>query len=43
LQTGGKSTAAAAPRFDPYFGGFGEVMVRDLALYEAISEGNEAP
>jgi hypothetical protein len=26
------------PLFDPYFGGLGEVMVRDLALYEAISQ-----
>jgi hypothetical protein len=33
-----------APRFDPYFGGLGEVMVRDLKLYEAVSasEGGEA-
>jgi transposase len=31
------------PRWDPYFGGFGEVMVRDLKLYEAVSrsEGGE--
>ena len=32
-----------APRFDPNFGRLGEVMVRDLALYEAASqsEGGE--
>lgn len=32
------------PRFDPYFEGFGEVMVRDLKLYEAVSQsqGGEA-
>ena len=43
LRTGGKSTAAAPPRFDPYFGGGGEVMVRDLALYDIVSqsEGGE--
>ena len=28
---------AAPPRFDPSFGGSGEVMVRDLKLYEALS------
>jgi len=27
------------PRCDPYFNGFGEVLVRDLQLYEAISQG----
>lgn len=34
----------AAPRFDPHFAQLGEVMVRDLALYEAVSrrEGGEA-
>jgi hypothetical protein len=38
---GGRARAAA--RCDPYFGGFGEVMVRDLNLYEAVSrsEGGE--
>ena len=40
------SRAAAlppAPRFDPNFGRLGEVMVRDLALYEVASqsEGGE--
>jgi hypothetical protein len=29
----------APPRCDPYFNGFGEVLVRDLQLYEAISQG----
>jgi hypothetical protein len=31
------------PRCDPYFAGFGEVIVRDLKLYEAVSrsEGGE--
>lgn len=42
LRAGGKPSPGAPPRFDPYFSGFGEVMVRDLALYEAISEGGEA-
>jgi hypothetical protein len=28
----------APPRFDPNFGPLGEVMVRDLALYEAASQ-----
>jgi len=27
-----------APRFDPNFGQLGEVMVRDLGLYEAVSQ-----
>jgi hypothetical protein len=40
------SRAAAlppAPRFDPNFSRLGEVMVRDLALYEVASqsEGDE--
>jgi transposase len=39
LRTGGKPSPAAPPRFDPGFGGFGEVMVRDLALYEIVSQG----
>jgi hypothetical protein len=36
--------ALAAPRFDPHFAPLGEVMVRDLALYEAVSqsEGGDA-
>jgi hypothetical protein len=44
LRTGVKSAPAAPPRFDPYFGGFGEVMVRDLKLYEVVSasEGGDA-
>lgn len=44
LRAGGKPSPGAPPRFDPYFGGFGEVMVRDLALYEIVSqsEGGEA-
>jgi len=45
LRTGGnKFVASPPPRFDPYFGGLGEVMVRDLKLYEIISqsEGGEA-
>jgi transposase len=43
LRTDGKSQVTP-PRFDPYFGNFGEVVVRDLKLYEAISqsEGGEA-
>jgi hypothetical protein len=28
----------APPHFDPHFGPLGEVMVRDLALYEAASQ-----
>ena len=46
LRAGGnKSVRSPPPRFDPYFGGLGEVMVRDLKLYELISrsEGGEAP
>ena len=35
LRAGGRPSPGSPPRFDPYFGGFGEVMVRDLALYEA--------
>jgi transposase len=44
LRAGSNPSAATPPRFDPYFNGFGEVMVRDLKLYEAISqsEGGEA-
>jgi hypothetical protein len=37
LRTGGGKPLASPPRFDPYFGGLGEVMVRDLKLYEAVS------
>jgi len=37
LRAGGKPSPCAPPRFDPYFGGLGEVVVRDLKLYEAIS------
>jgi transposase len=45
LRAGGRPSLASPPRFDPYFGGFGEVMVRDLAFYEAVSqgEGGDAP
>ena len=35
LPAGGNPSPATPPRFDPYFDGFGEVMVRDLKLYEA--------
>jgi hypothetical protein len=44
LRAGGNPSPAAPPRFDPYFDGLGEVMVRDLKLYEEISqsEGGEA-
>ena len=43
LRTGGKPPASP-PRFDPYFGGLGEVMVGDLKLYEAVSssQGGDA-
>jgi len=41
LRTGGKPSSGAPPHFDPYFGGLGEVMVRDLKLYEAISQSEE--
>jgi hypothetical protein len=39
LRTAGGKPLESPPRFDPYFGGFGEVMVRDLKLYEVLSEG----
>jgi len=39
LRTGGKPAPGAPPRFDPHFGGFGEVMARDLTLYELVSQG----
>jgi transposase len=44
LRSGHRQPVDTAPRFDPYFGGLGEVMVRDLKLYEAVSasEGGEA-
>jgi transposase len=38
LRVGARSQPATPPRFDPYFGGLGEVMVRDLKLYEIISQ-----
>jgi len=43
LRVGAGAGLAPPPRCDPYFGGFGEVMVRDLKLYEAVSrsEGGE--
>jgi hypothetical protein len=34
----GRQAAAVPPRFDPGFARLGEVMVRDPALYEAISQ-----
>jgi transposase len=39
----GAELAPPPPHYDPYFAGFGEVMVRDLKLYEAVSrsEGGE--
>ncbi len=44
LRLGRQATLAVPPRFDPNFSRLGEVMVRDLALYEAVSrsEGGEA-
>ena len=44
LRVGGRVPLAAPPRFDPSFARLGEVMVRDLALYEAVSqsEGGDA-
>jgi len=38
-------TGSPPPPFDPYFGALGEVVVRDLKLFEVISqsEGGEAP
>jgi transposase len=38
LRPAGSSSPGTPPRFDPYFGSFGEVMVRDLKLYEALSQ-----
>lgn len=44
LRLGRQSALAVPPRFDPNFARLGEVMVRDLARYEAASrsEGGEA-
>ena len=39
LRAAANRSPATAPRFDPYFRGFGEVMVRDLKLYEIVSQG----
>jgi transposase len=38
LRVSGRVALAAPPRFDPNFAQLGEVMVRDLALYEAVSQ-----
>jgi hypothetical protein len=37
LRPGDHPPPCTPPRCDPYFNGFGEVLVRDLQLYEAIS------
>jgi transposase len=44
LRVAAAAELAPPPRHDPYFAGFGEVMVRDLKLYEAVSrsEGGES-
>ena len=39
LRVGRRAALTAPPRFDPAFARLGEVMVRDLALYEAVSQG----
>jgi hypothetical protein len=40
MQQGDNLRQSRPPRcFDRYSGGFGEVPVRDLQLYEAISQG----
>ena len=39
LRVARQTALAAPPRFDPNFGRLGEVIVRDLALYEAASLG----
>ncbi len=39
LRVGRRNGPPAPPRFDPNFGPLGEVMVRDLALYEIASRG----
>ena len=38
LRVSTRSQPGTPPRFDPYFGELGEVMVRDLKLYEMISQ-----
>jgi transposase len=38
LRPGAPPPLGTPPRCDPYFNGFGEVLVRDLQLYEAISQ-----
>jgi transposase len=38
LRVSRQAALPPAPRFDPNFGQLGEVMVRDLALYEAASQ-----
>jgi len=39
LRVGRRNGPPAPPRFDPNFGPLGEVMVRDLVLYELASQG----
>jgi transposase len=39
LRPGDHPPPGTPPRFDPYYSGFGEVLVRDLQLYEAIGQG----
>jgi hypothetical protein len=39
LRPGDHPPPGTPPRCDPYFNGFGEVLVRDLQLYEAVSQG----
>jgi transposase len=39
LRVAQRTGPPAPPRFDPHYGPLGEVMVRDLALYEAASQG----
>jgi transposase len=45
LRIAQQAGSPAPPRFDPHYGPRGEVMVRDLALYEAASQnaGGDAP
>jgi hypothetical protein len=38
LRVGRRVSQTAPPRFDPNFSQLGEVMVRDLSLYEAVSQ-----
>jgi hypothetical protein len=38
LRVNREAALPPAPRFDPNFSRLGEVMVRDLALYEAASQ-----